>query len=82
MLIYSAVGGYADVSSSEADDLIKKGGWFAEGTPGFVDRAAFKKRSQPQALVPEPEKSIVEEQPAPTRRIGRPRRGSILDDLG
>jgi hypothetical protein len=70
MQMYSPIGGYMDVPGTEVAELTAKG-WFAEGTPGFVDRFALK--NQPLA---EPEKpSTLEPQPAVVR-VGRPRRGS------
>jgi hypothetical protein len=69
MRIYSPLGGWLDLSETEAAELIAKG-WFAEGTPGYWDGV----KKQPLA---EPEKpSIVKAQPEVVPRVGRPRRGS------
>ena len=78
MQIYSPIGGYADVSAAEAEEMKAKG-WFAEGTPGFVSREEYKKRSQPQPVEQPQEPSIVEPQSTASRRIGRPRRGSATE---
>ena len=76
--MYSPIGGWTDVPGSEIDDLTKKG-WFAEGTPGFVDRYAAKRAAQAQPLVQAQEPSIVEPQPEEPRRVGRSRRGAATD---